>query len=135
MIRTRFVPSLRWSIRRLISTSLPARMPALTRLSALQRETLVQPLLASGWTLNSDPIAKRESITRSFTFPSFSEAFAFMTRVAIAAEKADHHPEWENVYNRVRVELTTHDAGNSVSEKDIHLASLMNEFAKGLEGK
>ncbi len=64
----------------------------------------------------------RDAITRSFTFDDFKEAFAFMTQVALMAEKADHHPEWSNVYNRVDILLTTHDAGG-LSARDIDLAT------------
>jgi len=63
----------------------------------------------------------RDAITRSFTFDDFSQAFAFMTQVALLAEKADHHPEWSNVWNRVDILLTTHDAGG-LSGRDIDLA-------------
>lgn len=63
----------------------------------------------------------RDAITRSFKFTDFVEAFGFMTRVAIMAEKADHHPEWFNVYNRVDVLLTTHEAGG-LSARDVALA-------------
>lgn len=63
----------------------------------------------------------RDAITRSFTFDNFSQAFAFMTQVALLAEKADHHPEWSNVYNRVDILLTTHDAGG-LSERDVDMA-------------
>jgi 4a-hydroxytetrahydrobiopterin dehydratase len=63
----------------------------------------------------------RDAITRQFVFADFVEAFGFMTRVAILAEKADHHPEWSNVYNRVDVLLTTHDAGG-LSARDVALA-------------
>lgn len=62
----------------------------------------------------------------SFIFTDFSEAFAFMTRVAIAAEKADHHPYWDNVYNKVNIELCTHDAGNIVTQKDRDLAKVID---------
>lgn len=63
----------------------------------------------------------RDAITRTFTFADFSEAFAFMTRVALLAEVADHHPEWSNVYNRVEILLTTHDAGG-LSPRDVDMA-------------
>ncbi len=68
-----------------------------------------------GWTRNGD------GIERSYRFEDFVEAFAFMTRVALLAEKADHHPEWSNVYNKVEVRLTTHDAGG-ITGKDVALA-------------
>lgn len=63
----------------------------------------------------------RDALTRRFLFADFSEAFAFMTRVALLAEKADHHPEWSNVYNRVEILLTTHDAGG-LSARDVDMA-------------
>lgn len=63
----------------------------------------------------------RDALTRRFLFSDFSEAFAFMTRVALLAEKADHHPEWSNVYNRVEILLTTHDAGG-LSARDVDMA-------------
>ncbi|WOK38083.1 4a-hydroxytetrahydrobiopterin dehydratase [Sphingomonas sp. C3-2] len=63
----------------------------------------------------------RDAIIRTFTFADFSEAFAFMTRVALLAEVADHHPEWSNVYNRVEILLTTHDAGG-LSPRDVDMA-------------
>lgn len=64
----------------------------------------------------------RDGIVRTFRFTDFVEAFGFMARVAILAEKADHHPEWSNVYNRVEIMLTTHDAGG-LSARDIDLAT------------
>jgi 4a-hydroxytetrahydrobiopterin dehydratase len=67
----------------------------------------------------------RDALTRQFVFGDFSEAFAFMTRVAILAEKADHHPEWSNVYNRVDIALTTHDAGG-LSHRDVGLAKAID---------
>jgi 4a-hydroxytetrahydrobiopterin dehydratase len=69
-------------------------------------------------------------LTRDFTFSDFSEAFAFMTRVALAAEKMDHHPWWSNVYNQVTIKLSTHDAGNVVTEKDRALAGIIDELAR-----
>ncbi len=65
---------------------------------------------------------KNNKLTAKFRFKDFSEAFAFMTRVAILAEKYDHHPYWTNVYNEVTIELSTHDAGDVVTEKDRQLA-------------
>ena len=70
-----------------------------------------------GWTHESE----RGSIRKCFRFDDFSQAFAFMTRIALAAEKADHHPEWSNVWNRVDILLTTHDAGG-LTAKDVALA-------------
>jgi len=71
----------------------------------------------------------RDAITRIFVFGDFSEAFAFMTRVALLAEKADHHPEWSNVYNRVEILLTTHDAGG-LSGRDIEMAEAIDALAE-----
>jgi 4a-hydroxytetrahydrobiopterin dehydratase len=67
-------------------------------------------------------------LTRDFTFADFSEAFAFMTRVALIAEKMDHHPEWSNVYNKVTINLSTHDAGNVVTDKDRKLAAAIDKL-------
>ncbi|AQG79071.1 4a-hydroxytetrahydrobiopterin dehydratase [Spirosoma montaniterrae] len=69
-------------------------------------------------------------LTRNFTFSDFQEAFAFMTRVALLAEKMDHHPWWSNVYNQVTIKLQTHDAGNIVTEKDRKLAASIDELVK-----
>lgn len=79
---------------------------------------------APGWTLGSDGL----SIRRALEFRDFNEAFGFMTRIALAAEKADHHPEWSNVYNRVEISLTTHDSGG-LTDKDFALAAAINEAA------
>ena len=73
-------------------------------------------------------IDRRDAITRTFTFMNFSAAFAFMTRVALRAEQMDHHPEWFNVYNRVKVTLATHDA-SGVTQKDIDLAMFIDGLA------
>ena len=69
------------------------------------------------------------ALKREFQFDNFVSAFGFMSQVAILAEKADHHPSWHNVYNRVSIELTTHDAGNTVTDKDIALATAINVVA------
>ncbi|SIN61594.1 pterin-4-alpha-carbinolamine dehydratase [Parasphingorhabdus marina DSM 22363] len=73
---------------------------------------------------------KRDAISRSFRFADFTQAYAFMSRVALHAEKADHHPEWFNVYNRVDITLTTHDAGENggLSQRDIDLATTIETF-------
>ena len=67
-------------------------------------------------------------LTRDFTFADFSEAFAFMTRVALVAEKMDHHPWWSNVYNQVTIRLSTHDVGNTVTDKDRTLATAIDRL-------
>lgn len=71
--------------------------------------------------------AKGDAIVRHFKFKDFSEAFGFMARVALLAEKAGHHPEWSNVYNKVTITLTTHDAGG-LSEKDVALATAIDKL-------
>lgn len=71
----------------------------------------------------------RDAITRTFTFADFSAAFAFMTRVALLAEKADHHPEWSNVWNRVDVLLTTHEA-SGLSHRDIDMATAIDALVE-----
>jgi 4a-hydroxytetrahydrobiopterin dehydratase len=70
----------------------------------------------------------RDAIERSLKFADFSEAWGFMTRVALAADKADHHPEWSNVYNNVKIVLSTHDAGG-FSDKDVALAKFIDSLA------
>ena len=92
------------------------------RLSAQARKSALQGL--SGWS----EAAGREAIAKTFTFKDFNEAFGFMSRVALVAEKRDHHPEWKNVYRTVEVVLATHDAGG-VTALDIDLAKAMNAIA------
>ena len=77
------------------------------------------------WTLQPG----RDALTRTCTFRSFSEAFGFMTRVAMAAEKMNHHPEWTNVYNRVDITLTSHDI-SALSERDIRLAGIIDRLVR-----
>lgn len=72
---------------------------------------------------------ENNSLYRKFEFKNFSEAFAFMTRVALIAEKMDHHPKWTNVWNTVEVWLSTHDAGNTVTERDRKLAQKIDQLA------
>lgn len=69
---------------------------------------------------------ENNTLTKTFTFKNFIEAFGFMTKVAIVAEKMNHHPNWSNVYNTVSFKLTTHDAGNTVTEKDKKLAAAID---------
>ena len=78
----------------------------------------------NGWS----EVSGRDAITKKFTFKNFSEAFGFMSRVALAAEKMDHHPEWSNVYKTVEVTLSTHDAGG-LTELDVRLAEAMDKIA------
>ena len=78
----------------------------------------------NGWS----EVKGRDAISKKFVFANFNEAFGFMARVALAAEKLDHHPEWFNVYNRVEIILSTHDV-NGVSEKDVRLAQAIDELA------
>jgi 4a-hydroxytetrahydrobiopterin dehydratase len=93
------------------------------RLSADARKSALKEL--AGWS----EVPGREAIAKSFTFKDFNEAFGFMTRVALVAEKRDHHPEWKNVYKTVEVVLATHDAGG-VTALDIELAKAMEAIAK-----
>ena len=85
------------------------------KLTAAERTAALQEL--AGW----QPVEGRDAIQRSFKFKNFNEAWGFMKRVALMAEKADHHPEWFNVYNRVDILLTTHDC-NGLSQRDVALA-------------
>ena len=78
-----------------------------------------------GWTT----VDGREAIAKQFRFADFNAAFGFMTRVALKADKMDHHPEWSNVYSKVDVVLTTHDAGG-VTDKDVELAAFMDAAAR-----
>ncbi|MGQ0685196.1 4a-hydroxytetrahydrobiopterin dehydratase [Bradyrhizobium sp.] len=95
------------------------------RLSAEARQAALTEL--AGW----EEASGREAIERTFTFKDFNEAFGFMSRAALVAEKHDHHPEWRNVYKTVEVVLATHDAGG-VTRLDIELAKAMNGIARQL---
>jgi 4a-hydroxytetrahydrobiopterin dehydratase len=94
------------------------------KLTGEAREAALAKL--AGWS----EVKGRDAITRKFEFRNFNEAFGFMSRAALMAEKLDHHPEWFNVYKTVEVTLSTHDAGG-VTELDIKLAEAMNRFAGG----
>src|SRR5437016_4191603 len=95
------------------------------KLTVDARKTALAKL--SGWS----EVKGRDAITRKFVFKDFSEAFGFMARAALVAEKLDHHPEWFNVYKTVEVTLSTHDAGG-LTELDIKLAEAMNKLADKL---
>ena len=95
------------------------------RLSEEARKAALAEL--SGWS----EAPGREAIERTFTFKNFSEAFGFMARAALVAERNDHHPEWKNVYKTVEVVLATHEAGG-VTRRDIELAKAMNGIARQL---
>lgn len=89
-----------------------------------ERTTLLAPLLANGW--SHEP--GRDALQKTFKFKTFIEAFGWMSAVALHAEKADHHPEWSNVYNTVNVTLTTHDA-SGLTALDVALATAMDAAA------
>lgn len=90
----------------------------------LEDRTVLSPLLDRGWAL----VEGRDALHKDFAFKSFVEAFGWMTQVALVAEKLDHHPEWSNVYNRVSVTLTTHDA-NGLTDLDVRMARRMEALA------
>ncbi len=90
----------------------------------LTDRSALDPLIAAGWALHTD----RDAIHKRFVFRNFNEAFGFMTRAALWAEKLDHHPEWSNVYKTVDVTLTTHDC-DGLSELDVKLALKMDQIA------
>ncbi|XP_055354566.1 probable pterin-4-alpha-carbinolamine dehydratase isoform X2 [Paramacrobiotus metropolitanus] len=102
--------------------SLASKFP---KLSSEDRSQHLQPLQNAGWTM----VEGRDAIHKEFQFKDFNEAFGFMTRVALLAEKMDHHPEWFNVYNKVKITLSSHDV-NGLSQRDVKLATFVEEAAK-----
>jgi 4a-hydroxytetrahydrobiopterin dehydratase len=99
-------------------------MATCEKLTGLAREQAIAEL--DSW----HEVAGRDAIGKTFTFRDFSAAFGFMTRVALQAEKMNHHPEWFNVYKTVQVTLSTHDVGG-LSELDVKLAKVMDAIARG----
>ncbi|XP_017893339.1 probable pterin-4-alpha-carbinolamine dehydratase [Ceratina calcarata] len=95
------------------------------KLTQEEREQDLKPLLSSGWSVQQN----RDAIYKEFLFKNFNQAFGFMTRVAMQAEKMDHHPEWFNVYNKVNITLSSHDV-NGLSQRDVKLASFIDKTAK-----
>ena len=93
------------------------------KLSTAERDANLSPLLGNGWSLEAD----RDAISKNYKFKNFIEAFGWMTQAAMWAETLNHHPEWRNVYNRVTVTLTTHDA-DGLTDLDIALASRMDRL-------
>ncbi|KAL4631197.1 pterin-4-alpha-carbinolamine dehydratase 2-like isoform X1 [Arapaima gigas] len=93
-------------------------------LTSAEREQLVMELKATGWI----EVEGRDALYKELGFKTFNQAFGFMSRVALEAEKLNHHPEWFNVYNKVQITLTTHDCGG-LSKKDIKLAKFIDKVA------
>uniref|UniRef100_A0A0N5AVM9 4a-hydroxytetrahydrobiopterin dehydratase n=1 Tax=Syphacia muris TaxID=451379 RepID=A0A0N5AVM9_9BILA len=92
-------------------------------MSETTKKEQLESLVKAGWALDDDS----KAIKREFVFKTFNEAFGFMTRIAIYADKMAHHPEWLNVYNKVQITLTTHDA-NGLTDKDIKLANFIDKI-------
>lgn len=97
-----------------------------TKLSSEERNSDLAKVLDSGWKMDE---SGRDAIKKTYAFKDFNEAFGFMTRIAIKADKMDHHPEWFNVYNRVEVTLSTHDC-SGLSQNDIKLAQFMDQVGQ-----
>ncbi|XP_055849408.1 pterin-4-alpha-carbinolamine dehydratase [Episyrphus balteatus] len=130
---TRIIPWQRGSTRHLETSATAAativqpKKKKMTKLTEAERATTLQPLLDAGWTM----VAGRDAIYKEYLFADFTQAFSFMTAVALLAEKTNHHPEWFNVYNKVQVTMSTHDVGG-LSAKDIRAANFMESQAKKL---
>ena len=110
----------------LLSTTTMSSSPEAKRLKLTEadRNNLLGPLKESGWTL----VEGRDAIYKEFLFNDFNVAFGFMSRIALKAEKMDHHPEWFNVYNKVQITLSTHDC-SGLSKRDIELAKFIESAA------
>merc|ERR1719309_786879 len=99
-----------------------------TQLTADERTSKLEPLKEAGWTM----VDGRDAIYKEFLFGNFNQAFGFMSRVALRAEKMDHHPEWFNVYNKVQITLSTHDV-SGLSQRDVTLANFIEKAAKSVK--
>ena len=97
----------------------------MTKLTQSERSEVLISVLDSGWSM----VDNRDAIYKEFIFKDFNEAFGFMTRIALKADKMDHHPEWFNVYNKVQITLSTHDCGG-LSNKDVKLATFIEKIQK-----
>ena len=102
--------------------------PKRQKLDEKERNTSLPSLRKAGWA----EVEGRDAIHKEFLFKDFNQAFGFMTRVALKAEKMDHHPEWFNVYNKVQITLSTHDC-SGLSENDVQLANFIETAAKSIE--
>ena len=100
-----------------------AKLKVRMMIERVNDRSVLEPLLANGWVVEDG----RDALRKEFKFNNFIEAFGFMTCAAIWAEKWNHHPEWSNVYNRVEIDLTTHDAGG-ITERDFKLAQRINQL-------
>ncbi|GAA6022187.1 hypothetical protein JCM11491_002425 [Sporobolomyces phaffii] len=104
------------------------RTPASSEsLASLSEWTLSEPDAAP---VHGEVTPGRSTLSRHFLFKDFGQAWGFVSRVALQAEKLNHHPEWSNVYNKVKITLTTHDEGNSLSQLDVKLAQRISDIAK-----
>jgi len=110
--------------RRDLSAAVVSKKAKMSKLTPEEREKTLSPLLSTGWTVQ----ANRDAIYKEFVFKNFNEAFGFMSRVALQAEKMDHHPEWFNVYNKVNITLSSHDV-NGLSQRDVKLATFIDKAA------
>jgi 4a-hydroxytetrahydrobiopterin dehydratase len=114
------------SARRFLSAPTLALNTRMTvqKLTDAERKTVLEPVLAKSWAMTPG----RDAIKKTYTFQNFNEAFGFMTRVALYADKVDHHPEWFNVYNRVEITLATHDC-SGLSHRDVDMANFCDKLA------
>ncbi|GAB1602058.1 probable pterin-4-alpha-carbinolamine dehydratase isoform X1 [Argonauta hians] len=98
-----------------------------TKLGAEERDGVLAPLMKDGWSL----VKGRDAIEKEFVFKNFNQCFGFMTRIALMADKMDHHPEWFNVYNKVQITLSTHEF-SGLSHRDVRLATFIEKASKSL---
>jgi 4a-hydroxytetrahydrobiopterin dehydratase len=106
-------------------TTVEAKAGEPQKLSKSDRDTLLEGILEKGWSV----LADRDALFKEFKFASFSEAWGFMSRVALLAEKMDHHPEWTNIYNKVKIVLTTHEI-DGLSLLDLEMAKKVDKFLR-----
>merc|ERR1712126_130383 len=110
-------------IRQTLTISATVHRKMVSKLTPEERLAQLEPLLSKGWTKVQD----RDAIYKEFIFKDFNQAFGFMTRIALKADKVDHHPEWFNVYNKVQITLATHDCGG-VSVRDVNMANFIENL-------